>query len=301
MTLAIRSFLVLVLAVAAAAVGGDVSASRTSTATATDAGIVYAHGNDLYVRAGDRVRRLTRDRVADGMPAWSPDRTRIAFVRNGNIHVMNADGTGIRQLTRGSINLYPAWSPRGDLIAFSSTRVRNGGESEIYVMRADGSQVRRLTHGPRYGASTQPAFSPDGRYVVFNSNRIAYWNYELFRVRVADGGGLKRLTFYGSGKDGAPGDDLMPSYSPDGKRIAFVSDRKGGYAIWTMKADGTGLREVSRHPRRNHAFPRYSPDGRSLVYMTFSPDSAEIVGRLWTVRTDGSQRASIGLGREPDW
>ena len=179
MTLAIRTFFVLVHAVAAAAVGGDVSASRTSTTS--DAGIVYARDNDLYVRTGDRVRRLTRDRVADGMPAWSPDRKRIAFVRNGNIHVMRADGTGIRRLTRGSINLYPAWSPRGDLIAFSSTRARNGGESEIYVMKADGSQVRRLTHGPRYGGSTQPVFSPDGRYVVFASSRIAYWNYELFR------------------------------------------------------------------------------------------------------------------------
>jgi Tol biopolymer transport system component len=100
---------------------------------------------------------------------------------------------------------------------------------------------------------------------VFSSNRVAYSNYELFRIRAADGRRLERLTSWGSGADLAPGDDLMPDVSPDGRRIAFVSDRDGGYGVWTMAADGSGLRMVVRDAGLNHAFPRFSPDGSRLV------------------------------------
>jgi TolB protein len=222
---------------------------------------------------------------------------------------MRPDGSGVRLLTRdrprGRVeadDYEPAWSPDGRWIAFTSTRDHEGdslSDNEIYVMRADGTAVRRLTRSPRHVQNIQPRFSPDGRFLVFASSRIAYWNIELFRIRVADGGGLTRLTFWGSGRDGEPGDDLMPSYSPDGTRIAFVSDRNGGYAVWTMAANGRGLREVARHPGRTVAFPRFSPDGRSLVYTTSSPNGKEL--RLWTVKADGTGRRQLGAGTEADW
>jgi TolB protein len=295
----------------AAALGGLLAATGSAAPrVATDGGIVFSRAGEIVVRGPSGAsRRLTQNRVHDGLPAWSPDRRRIAFVRDtgrdGDIHVMRADGTDVRRLTGGSRpgrsaqDLYPAWSPDGRLIAFSSSR--GDREAEIYVMRADGTGVRRLTRTARHVQNIQPRFSPDGRFVVFASNRIAYWNIELFRVRVADGGGITRLTYWGSGQDGAPGDDVMPSYSPDGTRIAFVSDRNGGYAVWTMAANGRGIREVARHRGQNVAFPRFSPDGRSLVYTTFSPDSDQSDLQLWTVRADGTGRKALGAGTEPDW
>jgi Tol biopolymer transport system component len=252
------------------------------------------------------VRRVTRTPWYEGFPSWSPDRSRIVYVAapkgDSDIYVMNADGTGVRRLAgsaKGATDLYPAWSPDGRLIAFTSNR--GGIENELYVMRADGTKLRRLTRTPKWVDDSAPSFSPDGRHIVFASNRVSFFNYELYRIRVADGGGLTRLTFWGSGKDGAPGDDLLPDYSPDGKRIAFVSDRNGGYAIWVMNANGKGLREVVRHRGRNVVFPRFSPDGRSLVYTTFDPAARAPRFELWTVGIDGSNRTAVGRGSEADW
>ena len=275
-----------------------------------DAGIVYAAGSggnaELYVRDSPGVvRRLTSNRAYDGFPAWSPNRREIAFVsrrggRDSDIYVMRADGTQVRRVTRGGgHDLYPAWSPDGKRIAFASNR--NSVEQEIYSIRVDGSGARRLTRTRAFVQDTLPRYSPDGRYIVFTSNRVSYWNFELFRMRASDGRGVERLTFWGSGADGAPGDDIAPSYSPDGKRIVFVSDRGGGYAVWSMNANGGGLRELARHQGLNHAFPRFSPDGRQVVYSTFSPDGDGSDSQLHTVSSEGRDHVVHGHGQEPDW
>lgn len=106
------------------------------------------------------VRQLTRtteENISSQGPAWSPDGSQIAFdrVRDGNfdIYVINADGTGMVQLTHDQgVDARPAWSPDGRSIVFHSTRDRPAGASgddrsylELYVMSANGSNVRRLT------------------------------------------------------------------------------------------------------------------------------------------------------------
>ena len=289
----------------------DLQTPQPRAGSAVEAAIVYGRAGEIHVRATDgTTRRLTHNRVFDGFPAWSPDRSEIAFVRvtrsGGRIHVMNADGTNVRRVTplaartRGTNDLYPAWSPDGSLIAFASNR--HTVERDIYVIGADGRGLRRLTRNAGYIDDTQPRFSPDGRFVAFTSNRVAYSNYEIYRVRVSDGRGVKRLTFWGSGGHGTPGDDVSPAYSPDGARIVFISDRRGGYAVWTMDAaTGKNLREVTRHKRLNQALPRFSPAGAKIVYTTFSPVGDGSDARVWTVGVDGSGRTTLGLGGEADW
>ena len=114
-----------------------------------------------------RVRQLTRTidaRTSSQGPAWSPDGSQIAFdrARDGNfdIYVMNADGSGIVQLTHGqAVDARPAWSPDARSIVFHSTRDRPRSASaddrrflDLYIMAADGSNVSRLTSNRNFDA-----------------------------------------------------------------------------------------------------------------------------------------------------
>ena len=156
----------------------------------------------LYVLNGDGsgLRDLTSKLAAgSGLgagpasdPVWSPDGRKIAFVRLNRrlgVYVINADGSGVRNLTpkpAGAAYAAPAWSPNGRKIAFASER---DGNSEIYVMNADGSGQRSLTGNLAYDGD--PAWSPDGQKITFVSNRDG--RYEVY-VMNADGSGQRSLT-----------------------------------------------------------------------------------------------------------
>ena len=304
-----------IIAVAAAALalgGASYGASDArSEASARTGAAVYVKGLDrkaeIYVkRAGIGERRITRNAAYDGFPSWSEDGKRIVFVSdranrgNSDIYVMDANGKNVARLTRGGgQDLYPAFSPDGRRIVFSTNR--DGAEPEVYVVGVDGKGLRRLTRTAKYVEDVTPRFSPDGRWIVFSSNRVAFANYEIFRMRATDGGGIKRLTFHGGDVPGDPGDDLLPSYSPDGKRIVFVSDRAPRYGIWTMNADGGDLRKLVSYENLNVAFPRYSPDGNQILYTVFSPERDLSDAQLRMVLPASLDDAEFGAGREGDW
>jgi Tol biopolymer transport system component len=126
--------------------------------------------------------------------AWSPDGRKLAFVRSnaglGNsIYVVNADGSGLRRLTRNPAldwGAAPTWSPDGRKLAFASER---DGNSEVYVMNANGSGRRNLTRDPAFDGD--PAWSPDGRSIAFRSTRDG--NTEVY-IMNADGSWQRNLT-----------------------------------------------------------------------------------------------------------
>jgi Tol biopolymer transport system component len=166
------------------------------------------------------------DAVAGDGPSWSPDGTKLAFTRGtvpcgdpacgGDVHVMNADGTGIVNITNDPAeDQDPAWSPDGELIAFRSDR---GGDEEIYVMEPDGTDVRRLTDATA-GASTfdsSPDWAPDGSSLVFARNMaIGPVDSELFTIN-RDGTGETRITF-------DPRLNGDPAWSPDGTKIVMTT------------------------------------------------------------------------------
>lgn len=254
---------------------------------------------EILVRAADgRLRQLTTNRAEDYGAVWSPDGRRLAFVstRDGDreIFLMNADGSGLRQLTRNSKaangapaqDQAPAWSPDGRMLAFVSTR--DGGEPEVYRMKADGTNQVRLTRTAGYVSDHTPSWSPGGHYLVFSSDRAGHDNYEIYRMRV-NGTEQVRMTRTGNGID-----DNAPEYSPDGRRIAFSSTRSGNqHDLFTMSSRGGDVRRLGGHATLDDVFPRWSADGRSLVFGTFAGPGNQPSGDVWVIDSDGTDRRLI--------
>jgi Tol biopolymer transport system component len=161
----------------------------------------------------------------------------IAFIRANHLLVMRADGSGQRVLTSGRNLHHPAWSPGRRTIAFGMWD--KDTYSDLYVINADGSGLRRLT---RHRADTvEPVWSPDGQTIALDE----YYDgtYMIFVVN-ANGGGERRLT---------PGLRFSgPTWSRDGRRIAFVRER---YTSRTATAAAGGCWRGRRQPGASRGRP----------------------------------------------
>ena len=162
---------------------------------------------------GSDARQLTHPSHGeqDGFPDWSPDRSKILFAHvavNGtsDIFVMNADGTGLTQLTSctGVCNgaQWGRWSPDGSKIVYSvaDNPIRPDGNASLealWIMNADGSHPVQFTHPPLPTsiAENAPAWSPNGKHILFARNHLVGQSYEdqaLFIINL-DGTGLNRI------------------------------------------------------------------------------------------------------------
>ncbi len=188
----------------------------------------------------------------------------IAFVApNGQLELMNADGSDVKTLTSGR-GSDPAWSPDGAKLAFS-------GDSGIFVMNADGTGAVQLTTG-----GMQPTWSPDGSRIAFvmlerDSTGTEANIYERIAVVNADG---SRFAWLSAG----PYDD-SPAWSPDGTRIAFVrsvNDGETPSAIYIMTAASPSVMIAPSYlPQGDlcaQSAPAWTPDGKSLLFWTACPN-----------------------------
>ena len=270
---------------------------------------------------GKRVRRLTRHPEYDAVPAWSPDGQKIAFLSYrdlhrieaggiilGEIYVMNADGTNPINLTQvperpdGS----PSWSPDGRQIVFRSAKLFKWDilfHSDIWVMDADGGNPRNLTN--HHASDLSPNWSPNGQQIAFYSDRNKDWefdiqekNWEVF-VMNTDGVNLINLTNH-------PAEDSSPDWSPDGRQIAFSSNRDRKDAddenveIYVMNADGTNPINLTNHPAKDSG-PDWSPDGLQIVFTSDRDGNLEI----YVMNADGTNPINLtnhpAIDNHPSW
>ena len=243
---------------------------------------------NIYVMRADgsHPTKLTSNTDIDYFSAsWSPDGKQIAFSARygknakGDIYVMNADGSGIRQVTKHpGHDSAPAWSPDGRRIAFISDRDAKDPsgkdhEMQIYVMRVDGSEQQRLIKTTTH--DYDPQWSPDGKRIVYYAEKGD--RKDQVWVVNADGSNPTLLT-------AGVGHNIFPSWSPDGKSILFTSHRDGAeddYYIFTMKPDGSDLKRMSDQ----HAFmARFTRDGARISFLTGKyPRNA-----IYVMNADGS-------------
>lgn len=241
------------------------------------------------------------------LPGWalvgaasSPDGARVAFSAQlgseAYLYVVNADGSGLRQLTTEGDEGGPTWSPDGTEIAFESAPA--GPDSDIWVMRADGSNPRNLTGALGFEYEYAPAWSP----ATSSSDRIAFaqsdfFTYSRIVTMRTDGSDLRYITAAADRFDGAP------TWAPDGSRIVFTreSERWTNADLWIVDATGANARAFVALPSEQ-LNPSWSPDGRLLSF-----SSLHLPGpyQVYTVWADGTalvgRTDAPGGGAHPGW
>jgi Tol biopolymer transport system component len=241
----------------------------------------YDEWFDIFVARRDSggLKRLTDAPGYDAEAAYSPDGKRIVFcsLRNayptnrlsaeqvkrletdpayfGEIYLMNADGSGQKRLTfTPGYDGGPFFSPDGKRIIWRRFDT-NGVNADIYTMKLGGSDVRRLTD---FGCmSWAPFHHPSGRYVVFTANKLGFSNFELFIVDTAGEHEPVRVTF-------TDGFDGLPTFSPDGKKLCWTSNRATDGRSQLFLADwnhDTALTALKSAPVRGATIARESRDG----------------------------------------
>jgi Tol biopolymer transport system component len=225
------------------------------------------------------------------------------------VYIVRADGSGVEHVTSDPVAEFdPSWAPDGTRVAYRYQTSEHWEATEIYVSRIDGTSAHNISHNPGppdWGAT----WSPNRPLIAWNTVRSGGSG---FLLGLADPGGdhFRRVD---------PGVWVeYPAWSPDGTRIAFMSQTPAGtdnYEIFVMNADGGNLMRLTDSEGPD-GWPTWSPDGTQIAFSTVRDDcsfssatgclTTGDIGpfhTLWVMNDDGSDphRVSQRFAQIPDW
>lgn len=305
-------------AVIVAAIGVVAAAGSAGADSVTGAKIAYMSMRDgqadIYSMDanGSFQFNITHDKrtvKADVEPAWSPGGSMLAFERQYSnqrgavLMVIKADGSKLRVLSPpssrvGTRDSHPSWSPDGGAVVFTSNR---DGNFDLYAVKASGLGLRQLTFTKGSVRNLSPQWSPDGRTILFvrsGTSTVPGSPAHLYLLKLASGA-VVQLTRTPIDRGVSVGDQ-SPTWSANGTRIAFTSDRFGSNDIFVMNANGSNLRRVTtKLSNDNH--PTFAPDGRALAFLSDRTGATEIFNVSAIVGEPTQLTFDRALKADPSW
>jgi TolB protein len=243
----------------------------------------------------DRDWRFALHGVSDQIEQWvfgkrGIAQTRIAYVNNGMLRIVDSDGSETRSITTGKGALSPAWSPSGQSVVF--TVLGNNG-TQVHELDVRTGRTRRISQIGA-GLNITPIYQRDGTGILYAQGNGH--GTDLIFASLEDSSASRRITA------GRGTDNTSPSYSPDGRQIAFISGKSGQPQVYIMDADGSNVQLLTPYTagtRSYRASPDWSPDGRAIAYEQQSGNF-----QIWMIdlrdRTP-KQLTSEGENEDPSW
>jgi len=209
--------------------------------------------------------------------------TEIAFTatprggRDKEIYIVGLDGQDVRRITDNrSFNLFPRWSPNGNLLAYTSFKT---GVPVLYLRNLQDSSERALV---KFGNSKSPGSFTPGGDALYASVSVG-GNSEIYRVRLDGSNAEKVVAGYGI--------QVSPSVSPDGRRLAFVSNKSGSPQVYVRNLAGGADQRVS-HVGGYSTSPSWSPAGDRIAFTSQAGGNFSI----YVVKPDGSDQQLLASG-----
>ncbi len=251
--------------------------------------IIYGHknadGKGIYMSDNEgKVRvKVISATLSDGYPAVSPTGKAIAFYgkydkyKTWSIHTVDVDGNNVRRLTNKKHvwDSAPVWSHDGSKIAFAREYKDTNGDwrEEVWLMDADGSNKHQI----KAIEGRSPEFMPDGR-ILFQSKSSP----SQICIANIDGSNIVQLT-----NDDT--NNMSPKISPDGTRIAYLSNRDGNQEVYIMDLDGSNATRITKNDIQEWD-PLWSPDGSKVL---FSSQNVDGFYDIYKANTDGSSKEKV--------
>ena len=289
--------------------GGEIGSGGDDYTGPPTGRIAFASDRDgnaeIYIMNADGsgAVNVSNSEAQDFEPTWSPDGSQLAFSSlselSPDIYAISSDGSGLRHLTDDpAVEGTARWSPDGSLISFYSARAQ--AEGFMWLMKPDGTD-QRVIHLDLDPADTETrcrgvtpfSWLPDSKRILFQGSGPGTSAVEICAANI-DGSEIEIIR---SDEDVT---NLAPAASPDGRRIAFASDRDGDLEIYVMNADGGGLRPLTKDPGRDDQ-PTWSPDGRWIAFTSTRDGGFDI----YVMRDDGRDLRRLteneAIDGDPAW